>query len=65
LHAIAEWCLSVFHRVGERFKPLHADSISVIESFPVPVCDNSRIPRARLYDTDDYRGYLARQRRYC
>lgn len=63
LHAIADLLLSVFQVLGELFKQLHADSVYVIDSFPVPVCDNLRIPRARLYHTDDYRGYLASKRR--
>jgi hypothetical protein len=29
-----------------------------LDSFPVPVCDNIRIRRCRLYQEEDYRGYL-------
>ncbi len=30
-----------------------------MNTFPVPVCDYYRIPRARLYRSEDYRGYIA------
>jgi hypothetical protein len=35
-----------------------------LDSFPVPVCDNIRIRRCRLYQEEDYRGYLPSKRRY-
>jgi hypothetical protein len=64
LHAIADRFLIVFQVLGELFKQLNADSVYVIDSFPVPVCDNIRIPRAQLYEDEDYRGYIASKRRY-
>ena len=30
----------------------------------MPVCDNYRIPRAKIYQTEAFRGYLASKRRY-
>lgn len=35
-----------------------------LDSFPVAVCDNIRIRRCRLYQGEDYRGYIPSQRRY-
>jgi hypothetical protein len=64
LHAIADLFLIVFQMLGELFKQLNADSVYVIDNFPVPVCDNIRIPRAQLYDDENYRGYIASKRRY-
>ena len=36
----------------------------MIDSFPVAVCDNIRIRRAKLYRDETYRGYQASKRRY-
>lgn len=64
LHAIAELFLTVFQVLGELFKQLNTDSVYVIDSFPIAACDNIRIPRARLYQDEAYRGYIASKRRY-
>lgn len=64
LHAIGEVFLTVFQVLGEFFKQLNTDSVYVIDSFPVAACDNIRIPRARLYQDEAYRGYIASKRRY-
>lgn len=64
LHALDDLFLVVFQVLGEIFKQLNTDSVYVIDSFPLPVCDNIRIPHAQIYDTEDYRGYIASKRRY-
>ena len=38
--------------------------VYVTHSFPVAVCDNIRIRRAKLYRDETYRGYQASKRRY-
>jgi len=38
--------------------------VYVIDNFPVPVCDNIRIPRANIYKDEAVRGYQPRKRRY-
>ncbi len=35
-----------------------------VDSFPLPVCDNFRIRRCRLYRDEAFRGYIAGKRRY-
>lgn len=40
-------------------------SIYSIDSLPIPVCDNIRIPRARIYTEERYRGYIPSKKRYC
>ena len=35
-----------------------------MDSFPVAVCDNYRIPRCHIYHEEAYRGYQASKRRY-
>ncbi len=37
----------------------------MIDSFPVAVCDNFRIPRCKIYlDHDLYRGYVSSKRKF-
>jgi hypothetical protein len=36
----------------------------IVDSCPVPVCDNIRIRRCQLYRGEAYRGYLASKHRY-
>ena len=50
--------------VGGTWKQLNTESLYVIDSFPVAVCDNYRIPRAKLYQNKQYRGCLASKQRY-
>ncbi|HZV82296.1 MAG TPA: IS982 family transposase [Geobacteraceae bacterium] len=64
LHAIRERFLTVFQVLGELFKQLNTAAVYVIDSFPIAICDHIRIPRARLYQEEAYRGYIASKRRY-
>jgi hypothetical protein len=50
--------------LGEVFKQLNASSVYLIDSFPLPACDNIRIPRSKLYGEERYRGYTASKHRY-
>jgi Transposase DDE domain len=50
--------------LGYTWKQLHTESIYVIDRFPVVVCDNYRIPRAKLYQHEEYRGCIASKKRY-
>lgn len=40
------------------------EAVYSIDSFPVPVCDNIRIKRAKIYQEERYRGYCASKKRY-
>jgi hypothetical protein len=64
LHALQDLLLCLFRVLGETFKALNADSVYLIDSFPVPVCDNIRIRHSKLYGEERYRGYTASKRRY-
>jgi hypothetical protein len=64
LHAVAGLLIYLFQVVGEVFKQLNASSVYIIDSFPLPACDNIRIPRSKLYGEEYYRGYTASKRRY-
>jgi len=46
------------------WKSLNSEHIYSLDTFPVPVCDNYRIPRAKVYQEEAYRGYVASKKRY-
>jgi Transposase DDE domain len=50
--------------LGETWKVLNRASVYVIDRFPVAMCDHDRIPRAKLYQQEVYRGYIASKKRY-
>ena len=64
LHRIRELVLTLIGVLGETWKALTAESVYSIDTFPIPVCDNYRIPRAKIYREKAYRGYLASKKRY-
>ena len=64
LHRLKETVATVFDCLGHLWKTLDAQGVYVIDSFPVAVCDNIRIRRAKLYRDETYRGYQASKRRY-
>lgn len=49
LHRIADLFLTLFLRLGEAWKKLTERSIYIIDSYPIAVYDNYRIPRAKIY----------------
>ncbi len=65
LHAIPEvvW-QALFWLLGEIAKQTNPEGIYIVDSLPVPVCDNIRIKRCRLYRGQEHRGYCASKRRY-
>lgn len=56
--------MTLFVAVGQSIKELNTDSRYLIDSFPVPVCDNIRIARSHLLQNEVYRGKNASKRRY-
>jgi len=64
LHRIKDLFLLLFRLLGNIWKTLNTDAIYVMDSFPVAVCDNIRIPRAKIYSTEEFRGYQASKKRY-
>ncbi len=64
LHRLKETVATVFDCLGHLWKTLDTEGVYVIDSFPVAVCDNIRIRRAKLYQDETYRGYQASKRRY-
>ena len=64
LHLIQDLFVTLFHYLGETWKELNVESVYVIDSFPVAMCDNYQIPHAKLYQQEIYRGYIASKKRY-
>jgi Transposase DDE domain len=56
--------LDLFDELGMVFKALNVTGEYLLDSFPVALCDNIRIPRVRLVRSEDYRGYIASKKRY-
>lgn len=64
LHRLKPLFLTLFALLGEHWKELNEESVYVIDTCPIAVCDNIRIPRSRRYRGESYRGYQASKRRY-
>jgi len=45
--------LDLFDDLGMTFKALHASGEYLLDSFPVAICDNIRIPKVRLVRSED------------
>lgn len=54
----------LFHQLGLILKQVNGSTEYLLDSFPVPVCDNIRIYQARLVNCEEYRGYIASKKRY-
>lgn len=64
LHNVKDLLQTVFVRLAEVFKQANHESVYLIDSFPLAVCDNIRIPRSKIYRTEEYRGYKSSKKRY-
>src|SRR4051794_22531450 len=49
LHMLRDLIQDIFGALGEAWKSLDEHSIYIIDSFPISVCDNARIKRAKIY----------------
>lgn len=65
LHAIPDtlW-QALFALLAEIAKQTNPTNEYIVDSCPVPVCDNIRIARCHLYRGKEHRGYCASKRRY-
>lgn len=64
LHRLQDQLMALFIALGNTLKELNTSCRYLIDSFPVPVCDNIRIARCRLLQDERYRGKNASKRRY-
>jgi len=62
LHALTDTLLALFATVGDLLKHLHTEARYVLDSFPVAVCHNTRIPRCKLLTGRAYHGRCASKR---
>jgi Transposase DDE domain len=64
LHRIKNIFITLFDMLGQIWKTLNTNSIYVIDSLPIAVCDNIRIRRSKIYSNEHFRGYQASKKRY-
>lgn len=64
VHALSNLIESIFFHLGTIFKQANISMEYVLDSFPVPVCDNIRIKRCRIVQSEQYRGYIPSKKRY-
>jgi hypothetical protein len=64
MNRLSDLIYRLFHQLGSILKDLHWESRYLLDSFPVPVCDNIRIKRCRLVKDEQYRGAVTSKRRY-
>jgi hypothetical protein len=55
---------TLFTVVSETFKNRNIGKEYILDSFPVPICDNIRISRSKIFQGEDFRGYMPSKRRY-
>jgi len=64
VHAVADLVVTFLMVLGDHAKHLTSKLIYALDSFPIPVCQNIRIGRCRLYRDPRYRGYIPSKRTY-
>ncbi len=62
LHALTDTLHALFALVGDWLKHRHAEARYVLDSFPVAVCHNTRVPRCKLLTGKAYHGRCASKR---
>ena len=64
IHAVADLMYDMFHQLGMALKQINPSTEYLIDSFPVPICDNIRISRCKIADSEDFWGYIASKKKY-
>jgi hypothetical protein len=64
LHRLEGLLFQLFFEIGQYLKDIAGASDYVMDSFPVPVCDNIRIARSKLLKGKEWRGRQSSMRRY-
>ena len=64
LNRLSHLFVPCFHLIGQYWKAVNPEDIYAIDTFPIPVCDNIRIKRAKIYQDEAYRGKIASKKRY-
>ena len=65
LHRVEPMLLVLFEALAQAWKHLNSESVDSIDSGSIPVGDNIRMPRSKIYGGDGaYRDYQASKKRY-
>ncbi|MBV7339891.1 IS982 family transposase [Chloroflexi bacterium TSY] len=64
LHRVQHHFLTVFNVLAELWKAETEEDVYLIDTYPIAACDNIRISRCKLYQSEEYRGYKASKKRY-
>ncbi len=64
LHRLFMLINDLFHQIGMILKESGNCTEYLLDSFPVPMCDNIRIFHTSLLHSEEYRGYIASKKRY-
>ena len=64
LHRISNLFQTLFDSLAEVSKANNPNNIYAIDTYPVPVCDNIRISRCRIYQGEEWRGKIASKHRH-
>lgn len=64
LHKLADVLYKLFEFIASFFKEIRCEMHYVIDSFPVPICQNIRINRSKIVKGKQWRGYTASMRNY-
>jgi Transposase DDE domain len=65
LHAFdPDQLYAIVSLIGQIFSAENGDQAFLVDSFPLPVCDNVRIFRCQIFTGEEFRGYCASKKRY-
>ncbi len=64
LHAISELLYDLQQQLGMALKEINESTEYLLDSFPIAICDNIRIKKCPLVQSEEYRGYIASKKRY-
>ena len=64
LHSLGNMLYELFHLIASFYKEITCEINYIIDSFPIPICQNIRINRCKIAKGKQYRGYTASMRSY-
>ncbi|MGJ1262478.1 IS982 family transposase [Sphingobacterium spiritivorum] len=64
LHKLGVLLYAIFEQLSGYFKYVRCELHYIIDSFPVPICQNIRIANCKMVSTSKWRGYTASMRNY-
>ena len=64
LHSLCDLLYALFQQIGYLLKQLNVTHHYILDSFPLAVCQNIRIPHCKLLKGETYRGFCASKQQY-